>query len=248
MNADARVTVPTYTAEQVREAELPYLEAGVPLMARAASALAAVVQDEIGAWRQQPGSTRPRVLVLVGGGNNGGDALFAAAQLARDGAEVLAVPLMNRQHEAGAEAARSAGVHFVRPEEAPVLKSAPDFVVDGILGTGTSSNPALRGTARRVIENLIADLDHAQTRVIAVDIPSGLHPDTGQSDTAVLPADVTVTFGGVKQGLVAEGATALVGDLVLVDIGIGEQMAEAEPVGHMQGARLVTRAGQAMKE
>lgn len=237
MNEDVLNTVPTYTAEQVREAERPYLEAGVPLMMRAASALAAVIEGEIESWRLQHSNVSgPRILVLVGGGNNGGDALFAAAQLAQDGADVFALPLADRQHQEGAEAARFAGVRFVGPEDlATVLDPPPDFVIDGVLGTGTSSNPALRGAAREVIGRLITDLNRPPVRVIAVDIPSGLHPDTGQSDAVVLPADVTVTFGGVKQGLVAEGASALVGDLFLVEIGIGEQLAKEEPAHLIRG-------------
>ena len=89
--------VPTYTAEQVRAAERPLLEAGVPLMRRAAGALADVVRAELATpetvvtmtgvlepvIRETPLALRPRVLVLAGSGDNGGDALYAAAHLSR---------------------------------------------------------------------------------------------------------------------------------------------------------------------
>lgn len=251
------LVVPTYSAVQVKAAEVPALQAGEPLMIRAATALATVIADEVAQPENQDG---PRALFLIGGGNNGGDALYAAAQLAKQGAHVLALPVSDRMHPEAAAEARSCGVRFISADElgtavrsgdsfvnggAPNSDRAAwgfpafDVVVDGILGTGTSSNPALRGTARAVVEQIIAGLDPARTRIVAVDIPSGLHPDTGQSDGIVLPADVTVTFGGVKQGLAAPGANELVGALVLVDIGIGDEMTRAEPTGQARVQQVI---------
>lgn len=82
-------TVPTYTAAQVRTAEAPLLAAGVPLMRRAAAALAEVIAEH------EPTT----MLVLVGAGDNGGDALFAAATAAADGVDVDLLRTAERVHE-----------------------------------------------------------------------------------------------------------------------------------------------------
>jgi NAD(P)H-hydrate epimerase len=207
-------TVPTYTAAQVRAAERPLLEAGEPLMRRASSALARVV-------REQLGTSGGRVLVLVGSGDNGGDALFAAASLAElDGVEVDVFLTSDRAHVEGLGAAIAAGARKVDLPE--VTAAGGDYVLalDGIIGIGASADPGLRGTARTVVEALLPAVRVGAPRVIAVDLPSGLQPDDGSSDGTVLPASVTVTFGGVKAGLVTGDGPALCGDIVFVDIGL----------------------------
>lgn len=63
--------------------------------------------------------------------------------------------------------------------------------------------------------------------VVAVDLPSGVHPDTGEvPDETVLPAEVTVTFGAAKTGLLREPASEYVGRLVVADIGLGPELAK----------------------
>mgnify|MGYP002737806119 FL=1 len=199
------------------------------------------------------GSEPARLLVLAGPGNNGGDALYAAAHLANFGYALTALPVASRLHEAAAQAAQNAGVTFIAPADFEDLlvdegQAGPVFdgIIDGILGTGTSDNPALRGTAREVVQrllttvgyqgsaqqpNLTTQSESIRPKVIAVDIPSGMHPDTGEADAVVLPADVTVTFGGVKQGTVLPSATPIVGALILADIGIDEELTRLSPAG-----------------
>jgi NAD(P)H-hydrate repair Nnr-like enzyme with NAD(P)H-hydrate epimerase domain len=89
--------VQTYTAAQVREAEAPFLERGVSLMARAAAALANEAEALLDEHRR--GVVGARVLVLAGSGNNGGDALYAAEALAARGAEVSVLPTSARLHQ-----------------------------------------------------------------------------------------------------------------------------------------------------
>jgi hydroxyethylthiazole kinase-like uncharacterized protein yjeF len=228
-------TVPIYTAAQVREAERPLIDAGVPLMQRAAMLLAEVVDGLVAA------SAQGRVLVLAGGGDNGGDALFAAAHLL-DGsiaalradagpvpAHAISVDVLlaaTSHHDAGLAAAVAAGARLVDAAEAS--SATYDVVVDGILGTGTRGAPALRGVVRDVVARLLPSVAAGETAVVAVDLPSGLHPDDGTSvDGLVLPAEVTVTFGGVKAGLARGRGPELAGRIVLADIGLGD----AEPVG-----------------
>lgn len=191
------VTVPVYTAAQVRAAEAPLLAAGVPLMRRAATALAAVIAE------QQPAT----MLVLVGAGDNGGDALFAAAALAADGIRVDLLRTADRVHEEAWAAALAAGA-----QEVGEPASSYDLVVDGILGIGARGG--LRGRARDIVD----ELRMTAPRVVAVDLPSGLDPDDGTADDVVLAAETTVTFGAVKAGLAAR--PDLAGRVILVDLGL----------------------------
>ncbi|GAT74545.1 YjeF-family domain-containing protein [Microbacterium sp. HM58-2] len=195
-------TVPIHTAAQVRAAEAPMLEAGVPLMRRAAHALAGVI-----------GEQRPeRMLVLAGAGDNGGDALFAASELAAGGTAVDVLRTADRVHEEALAAATASGARLVTFKD--VDAAAYDLVVDGILGIGARGG--LRGRAR----DIVGALRPAAPRVIAVDLPSGLDPDSGEADDVVLPATATVTFGAVKAGLTRGHGPALSGRIVLVRLGL----------------------------
>lgn len=157
-----------------------------------------------------------RVLLLVGAGNNGGDALFAGARLARRGARVSAVLLdPDRAHRGGLAALLAAGGRTVTAED----PDEPDLVVDGIVGLGGS--PGLRPVAG----DLVARLPAAATKV-AVDVPSGLDATTGQRGEQVFAADVTVTFGAYKCGLLVGAGPAVAGVVELVDIGLEPYLAD----------------------
>lgn len=229
-------TVPTYSAAQVREAEAPLLTAGVPLMRRAAAALAEITREQLA------DAATARILVLAGGGDNGGDALYAAADLA-GAATVDVLPVGTRVHEAALAAALEAGARRIGPDEAEAAASASSVLMDGILGIGAASDPALRGLARDVVERLLPVVRERGPRVIAVDVPSGLHPDTGAADEVVLPATTTVTFGAVKAGLLAGRGPELAGDIVLVDIGLGPALSGVTPVGEGVVSRVVRAPG-----
>lgn len=228
--------IDAWTAAQIRAAEKPHLDAGEPLMQRAADGLAEVVRDMLRASTASRDGRPGRVLLLVGSGNNGGDALFAGAALAHEivpaGGAVTVVAAGSHLHEAGLVAALAAGA--TRDELAgwcdpgAVSERLPrhHVVLDGLVGTG-SSGAGLRGDARRVVEALLPSLGRpGAPEVVAVDIPSGLDPDDGSvADDVVLPADVTVTFGGCKAGLLRGRGPALAGRIVLIDIGIGADLA-----------------------
>lgn len=232
---------PAYTAAQVRAAEEPLLAAGEPLMQRAAAALAAQVREELATL-----PAHARVLVLAGAGNNGGDALYAAAELAgamgspagRGSAPAVEFLRTGRAvHEAAFAAAVAAGA--VDFDLGHALTGAYDLVVDGMLGTGTSGRPALRGSAREIVAALLPAVRAGGVRVVAVDLPSGLHPDDGTTvDDLVLPAAVTVTFGAVKAGLVRGRGPELAGRVVLADIGLGGELAATAPVAEASVARI----------
>jgi ADP-dependent NAD(P)H-hydrate dehydratase / NAD(P)H-hydrate epimerase len=177
------------------------------LMQRAAAGLAAACADFLG------GSVYgARMLVLVGSGDNGGDALFAGARLARRGAEVTAVLVTDSAHPAGLADLLSAGGRIVQHPPQRL-----DLVLDGIVGIG--GQPGLRGRAGQVVEALSAP-------VVAVDVPSGVGVDSGQLDGTFVSADLTVTFGTHKVAHFVEPAASAAGVVELVDIGLGPYLGE----------------------
>lgn len=193
-----------HTVEQVREAEAALL-AELPegaLMQRAAHGLAHAVADLLGDCYGR------RVLLLVGSGDNGGDALFAGALLARRGVQVTAWLLSDRAHAAGLEALRASGGRVVGGVPSP----APDVVVDGIVGIGG------RGGLRPEAAAAVAAV--AGLPVVAVDTPSGVGVDTGEVDGPHISADLTVTFGTHKACHLVDPAAAASGAVHLVDIGL----------------------------
>jgi NAD(P)H-hydrate repair Nnr-like enzyme with NAD(P)H-hydrate epimerase domain len=122
----------------------------------------------------------------------------------------------------------------VPADDAPGLAAAvarADVLVDGILGIG-ATEPALRGRPRVVVEAVLDALERRAERpvVVAVDLPSGIHPDDGSvPDPTVLRADVTVAFGAIKAGLLLPPGDSYAGRLRLVDIGLGPDLAGVEP-------------------
>jgi len=165
---------------------------------------------------EQGGVYGSRVLLLVGAGNNGGDALFAGARLARRGAAVAAL-LVNpaRAHANGLAALRTAGGHVVT-----AVPGVADLIVDGIVGIGAQGG--LRGTAADVLDAVqpIRSSGGAQPTVVSVDIPSGVDVDSGAVEGRAVRADVTVTFGCLKPALVVGPAAPLAGQVDIVDIGL----------------------------
>ena len=216
-----------HTVEQVRAAEAA-LMARLPegaLMQRAAAGLASAVLDLLGR------AYGARVVLLVGGGDNGGDALYAGALLARRGCRVSAWLLSERPHEAGLAALTRAGGRTVT--QAP--RERQDLVVDGIVGIG--GRPGLKPEAAAALEALTG------VPVVAVDVPSGVAVDTGELDGPAVRADVTVTFGTHKVALLADPAAEHAGAVHLVDIGL--ELPDAE-VGSLQAgdvAALLPRPG-----
>ncbi|WP_336920756.1 NAD(P)H-hydrate epimerase [Aquipuribacter sp. SD81] len=216
-----------WRAADVAAADAARLATGADLMAAAAHALAghcaALLRERTGRVSGR------RVVLLVGPGNNGGDALLAGAALRARGAGVTALLLAERAHARGTAALRAAGGRVVTvpadpgTDDAAVTAAADlvrdaDLVVDGVLGIGASG--AVRGAAWAVLERV-----HLRRgAVVACDLPSGLDPDTGALAGPVLPADLTVTFGAAKPGLLLPAGRHAVGRLVVVDLGLGEHL------------------------
>ncbi|MFI5913433.1 NAD(P)H-hydrate dehydratase [Dactylosporangium sp. NPDC051541] len=192
------------------------------LMQRAAAGLARRIADTL------PRVYGSRILLLVGPGNNGADALYAGARLADRGARVDAL-LFNpdKVHRAAAEALYRAGGRL--DDDAP--DAAVDLVVDGILGIGGQGG-LREPIAARVAE--LADVLHRAT-VVAVDVPSGVDADTGAVTGMAVHADITVTFGALKPGLLVGAGAVHTGMLELVDIGLEDHL-EGDPALYVPDA------------
>jgi NAD(P)H-hydrate epimerase len=167
-----------------------------------------------------------RIVAFAGSGNNGGDALGVLRHLSGWGAEVGAVlsgpverlrPLARKQHDLLVDrgVARDATVDDA------------DLLIDGLLGYSASGPP------RAAIADLIRAANASRVPILAVDVPSGLHPDTGEPLGVTIRAALTVTLALPKRGVMATRSRALVGELLLADIGI--------PVGAFDRLGIETR-------
>ncbi len=204
-----------HPVSQVRAAEAALL-AALPygaLMQRAATGLAYAVMDYLGSVYGR------RVLLLVGSGDNGGDALYAGALLARRGAAVEAILLAPAVHPAGLAALRDSGGRVVE------VAGSPEVVVDGIVGIGGSGG--LRPDAASLVDGLRG------VPFVAVDLPSGISVDDGRIDGPHVRAEVTVTFGTHKIGHLVDPAAQACGAVHLVDLGL---VLPAAPVEALQAA------------
>lgn len=212
-----------HPAEAVRAAEAPLLAAaadsGDPdvVMRRAA---AGVAHHTAALLRERTGGLYGRsVLLLVGTGDNGGDALYAGAGLRARGCRVDAVLLdPDRAHPRGLAALRRAGGRIHRAEDPGSRVPVPDVAIDGVVGLGGS------GPLRSPADRIVAGLAEAGVPWVAVDLPSGVDADTGTVHDAHVPATLTVTFGVLRRAhLLASPACGRVevADIGLADLPVG---------------------------
>jgi len=228
------------TTEQMRALERAAAEAGTPereLMRRAG---VSVAQE---AWLSLGMNEGAPILVLCGPGNNGGDGLVAASELAQWGASV-AVYLTRARGEDDAEwaAVRAAGIPATAAEDDPGfevlerLLSQAALIVDAVFGIGL--RPAERpvdGTPREVLSRLGAARERmAPPQVMAVDLPSGVDADSGAADSVAVRADQTVTFQCAKLGLFLGQGRALAGRIEVIDIGIPTEAVRDLPVEELR--------------
>jgi ADP-dependent NAD(P)H-hydrate dehydratase / NAD(P)H-hydrate epimerase len=220
-----------YGATAVRSAEAPLL-ASLPegtLMQRAAFALARRCAALLG------GVYGSRVVLLVGSGGNGGDAMYAGAALAARGARVDALLVADSAHDPALRALRDAGARVAdagTDADAALLANA-DLVIDGMVGIGVT------GSLREPAARLAALLAAGDATVVAVDVPSGVDASTGEVAGTAVRADVTVTFGALKIGLVVAPGAGFAGQVELVDVGLSMPAADCELLDAVDVAALV---------
>ena len=216
------------TVEQMQRLEESSASEGVStdtLIESAGLAVAKVASRELGS------AAGRRILVLVGPGNNGGDGLVAARHLQRWGAEVTAwVPIPRRDEDPKLTLALEYGVHVLSAKDDSTVKdldamlARADLVIDAVLGTGKAR--PLEGTIKEAMKQLRASRERNNTNILALDLPTGLNADTGETDPACLDADVTVALGYPKTGHFRFPGAAKLGRLEVVDIGIPRHVGE----------------------
>lgn len=226
------------------------------LMQRAAAGLAAVCAELLRAY---PGGVYgSRVVLLVGTGDNGGDALYAGERLARRGAAVIAIQAGDRIHANGAQALRGAGGRILgvaaagdpdatrddfgeqpgqaRRDVGYEVRQAigrADLIIDGMLGIGG------KGGLREPYASLAQLAGQPKNgTTVAVDLPSGIDADSGAVEGPAVRADVTVTFGAVKPGLLIDPGSSHAGVVEFVDIGLGPYLEGAPDVSAPQGGDI----------
>jgi NAD(P)H-hydrate epimerase len=182
---------------------------GHDLMEAAGEAVALAVLER---YRRQP------VVVLCGPGNNGGDGFVAARRLVAAGWPVKLAshgPTRNLKGDAAWAADRWTGeVALLSPD----LIQDGSIVIDALFGAGLGR--PIEGTAAACI----ARMNECRCHVVAVDVPSGLHGDTGQILGAAPAAELTVTFFRAKPGHYSANGLRLCGELIVADIGISDSV------------------------
>jgi len=232
--------IPLYTAAQVRELDRIAIQergiAGYELMCRAGRALADCVARR---WPQLR-----HVCILCGAGNNGGDGYVLGRLLRETGVEVTLLALSDPEALSG-DAARAAGdyraaggavaaYHGELPDDAQLL-------VDALLGTGLDR--PVEGRYREVIEAL----NRHPAPLLAVDVPSGLHADSGAVLGVAAQAACTLTFIGRKRGLYSGAGVQHAGSVEFADLAVppdiyatqhaGVLLVDRPPLERLLGAR-----------
>jgi hydroxyethylthiazole kinase-like uncharacterized protein yjeF len=220
--------IDAYTSEQVQTAvagALAVARSDDELIRRAAFGLAQVCLRELrGRFASAHGRT---VVLLVGTGKNGADAMVAGKHLRERGVAVHAVATSGHVDAIGS---RHLNVPVIDATEPAGLKQAldlvadADMVVDGIVGD------AMVGSLRAPASELVEAIPDSAL-VVAVDLPSGVDPDSGAISGVHVRADVTVTFAAYKRCLLLPPASQVAGRLVFVDVGITPRL---DPAGQVQ--------------
>jgi hydroxyethylthiazole kinase-like uncharacterized protein yjeF len=212
------VALKLVTAAEMRALEERTAAEGRPraeLMENAGRAVAQAVRNHLGGARAR------RIVVLVGPGNNGGDGLVAARYLYDFGADVFVYLLGSRPApDPNLDALRPRDLELVSADEpearASLIEalSLADAVIDAILGTGRAR--PLTGA----ISETLAQLKDRRSLLFAVDLPTGVDPDTGAVDPDAVSADITLALGLSKVGLHTWPGSSYAGEVEVLDIGL----------------------------
>lgn len=218
------VAKPALTRDEVRDIDRRAIEEyglpGIVLMENAGRGAAELLMNL--------GIAGP-VVICAGKGNNGGDGFVIARHLDLHGYDTRLLLFCDPAELRGdaainygvLQAAELAGrVLGISPDAASLAAelAGADWIVDALLGTGT------RGTIREPYLTAIAEINRANRKVLAVDLPSGMDCDTGQPLGACVRATHTATFVARKTGFDAAGAGQLTGVVHVIDIGIPRRL------------------------
>ena len=168
-----------------------------------------------------------RIIIVSGHGNNGGDGLAMARLLAARGLDsevhlVRAGKSLTEDTQSNLGFLLRSGINVQEANEENLLAvlavlTPDDWIVDALLGTG------IRGTLRSPFLEIVAAMNHSSARVLAVDVPSGLHADSGAPCGMAVQANVTVTFVATKAGFRFPHALPYLGRVVVQQIGVPQK-------------------------
>ena len=168
------------------------------------------------------------IMILCGRGNNGGDGMVVARHLFNRGfhVDVFLVGEKNKlkgDAKANLKILDGYGIDVIELQKIQTLKKVKntDMIVDALLGTGVT------GEVKGLIGDVIQWVNRSFQSVLSIDMPSGLHSDTGQFKGVCIQADHTVTMGEMKRGLVLSPGRELAGEVTIVDIGVPDFVAES---------------------
>jgi len=243
------MSIPTLTKAEMREVDrLMVEEYGISLeqmMEQAGRNLS----DLAVAWLETHSDRQPPydLVIVCGTGNNGGGGMTAARYLSNRGHKVTVILAGEPRRLKPVPKKRWQTLHHCPvkaiadwdPAYQTVFTKA-DLIIDAILGYGITGEP--RGVVVRVMENLI---QVANPHIIALDVPSGLNPDSGEPYDLCITAAATMTLALPKVGLTAPTAKPYVGELYLADIGVPPQLYRRLGLPHQvlfkdQALRLIT--------
>lgn len=200
------------TVAQMKQIEQNADESGLSYLQMMENAGIAAYKEIRRQWNAQ------RIAIVAGKGNNGGDGFVIARLAAQDG---LTVSVILAE---GQPVTTDAKTNFERLHTLPITilqldeicQIQADVVIDALYGTG------FHGILRPSGQKACACINHSGAHIAALDIPSGLHADTGMSADGSVQAELTIAFDSLKQVHVTDKAMAFCGTIILADIGIPE--------------------------
>jgi hydroxyethylthiazole kinase-like uncharacterized protein yjeF len=203
-----------YAADEMGRVDRDAQNLGIPsgiLMERAGVGIAQAALERFGSLSGR------RVLLIAGGGNNGGDGFVVARELHRAGAEIIVFATKDGYEgdpKVNLDILHNLGVRFIGSGEYEEELDLADLVVDALLGTGFS------GEVREKEAGFIDKINGAAAAVLSVDVPSGVDGSTGEVWGTAVRADLTVCAHSAKLGCVVSPGLEHAGEVVVVDIGI----------------------------
>ena len=215
------------TAAEMRKIDQDTIEdigiPGIVLMETAGSEIVRSVD------RHYP--TAHRIGIFVGKGNNGGDGLVIARQLAHAGREVYIILVspedsFTGEAQTNLDIVKNLGLNIQDVNDAILHLNTLgcELLIDTIFGTG------LHSEVREPISTIINEINNLSIPILAVDLPSGLDADTGKPLGTCVKADRTITIGLPKRGLLLHPGAELAGQLEIVDIGFPKQVIDAQKI------------------
>ncbi len=216
----ATVRVQTITADKMRQVEEKAHRMGILrvfMMENAGSGVAYYVFNKFKKLGKK------RIVVVAGTGNNGGDAFVAARHLVYHGARVTVI-LLGSPKDLKTEEAKinwsileqmnSIDLIFAKEVSREIIRliNNADIIIDGIFGTG------IKGIINEPHSSAIDAINRSKAYKVAVDVPSGLDPDTGKIHDKCVRADATITFHRMKKGLPSK--KSICGKIIVQPIGI----------------------------